>query len=150
MADENDEDRQHLSRVRAQVAAYQERDQRLRAEHTSRPGEVTDLEARLRNLDAQAHMCFGRIDYTDGRFYIGPTVIEDEAGGDPLVISYDAPRARPFYDLREADIGWVLERRHFTFDDNGQLRDVRIETVGPGGQGKIAIDDPLLATRAAR
>ncbi|SDX54866.1 DNA helicase IV [Geodermatophilus africanus] len=84
--------------------ALQERDATVRFQ-TER---VTALDA------AEAGLCVGRIDRTDdGPLYIGRIgLAADDAGGDPALVDWRAPAARPFYTATPVHPLGVARRRH--------------------------------------
>lgn len=93
---------------------------------------------RVARLDAaENRLCFGRLDMRDGRRrYIGRIGIsaDDDAGdGEPLLLDWRAPAARPFYLATAAAPERVRRRRHIT------LRGRRV----------AALDDELLDREAA-
>src|SRR5690606_37114207 len=93
---------------------------------------------RVARLDAaENRLCFGRLDMRDGRRrYIGRIGIsaDDDAGdGEPLLLDWRAPAARPFYLATAAAPEGVRRRRHIT------LRGRRV----------AALDDELLDREAA-
>jgi DNA helicase IV len=65
---------------------------------------------------AERGLCFGRLDRHDERFYIGRIGVLDEYG-DPLLIDWRAPAARPFYVATAAAPDGVRRRRHITTRD---------------------------------
>ncbi|MBB3086600.1 HelD family protein [Geodermatophilus sabuli] len=84
--------------------ALQERDATVRFQ-TER---VTALDA------AEAGLCVGRIDRReDGPLYIGRIgLAADDAGGDPALVDWRAPAARPFYTATPVHPLGVDRRRH--------------------------------------
>jgi DNA helicase IV len=79
---------------------------------------------RLENPDT---VVFGRIDFKDGgKYYVGPRRIET---GEPLVINWAAPVARPFYEATPAEpAGLSLRRRMRT--DRDRLLGIADEWFG--------------------
>jgi hypothetical protein len=64
--------------------------------------------------DAEQGLCFGRIDVetiTDPT-YVGRRWVHDE-GGEPVVVNWQAPAARPFYTATPAEPHGVTLRRRF-------------------------------------
>ncbi|MGK5115079.1 MULTISPECIES: HelD family protein [unclassified Geodermatophilus] len=96
--------RQAISWPAVDPQALQERDATVRFQ-TER---VTALDA------AEAGLCVGRIDRTDdGPLYIGRIgLAADDAGGDPALVDWRAPAARPFYTATPVHPLGVSRRRH--------------------------------------
>ena len=67
----------------------------------------------LTRLDAvESGLCFGRLDLDDGpRRYIGRIGVHD-GDGEPLLMDWRAPAARPFYVATAASPEGVRRRRH--------------------------------------
>ena len=77
---------------------------------------------------AEKGLCFGRLDLRDDEcFYIGRIGVLDEEG-DPLLLDWRAPAARPFYVATAAAPAGVRRRRHIS------TRDRRV----------VGLDDELL------
>ncbi|MFD4142558.1 HelD family protein [Streptomyces sp. NPDC058572] len=79
--------------------------------------EVAEHSASLGALDdADAGLCFGRIDRRDGvTYHIGRTGIRrDDADRTPLLIDWRAPVARPFYLATGYEPMGLRRRRHIT------------------------------------
>ncbi|SNS89907.1 DNA helicase IV [Geodermatophilus pulveris] len=100
--------------------ALQERDATVRFQ-TER---VTALDA------AEAGLCVGRIDRTGGGpLYIGRIgLAADDAGGDPALVDWRAPAARPFYTATPVHPLGVERRRH----------------IRTRGRAVVRLDDELL------
>ncbi|MGY1636613.1 HelD family protein [Geodermatophilus sp. SYSU D00742] len=96
--------RQAISWPAVDPQALQERDATVRFQ-TER---VTALDA------AEAGLCVGRIDRTDdGPLYIGRIgLAADDADGDPALVDWRAPAARPFYTATPVHPLGVSRRRH--------------------------------------
>ncbi|WNV74232.1 AAA family ATPase [Geodermatophilus sp. DSM 44513] len=96
--------RQAVSWPAVDPQALQERDATVRFQ-TER---VTALDA------AEAGLCVGRIDRTgDGPLYVGRIgLAADDAGGDPALVDWRAPAARPFYTATPVHPLGVERRRH--------------------------------------
>jgi DNA helicase IV len=63
---------------------------------------------------ADENLCFGRIDTTDDRVYVGRVGLFDtENDYEPLLTDWRAPAARPFYTATAANPEGVTLRRHF-------------------------------------
>ncbi|RBY80565.1 helicase [Geodermatophilus sp. TF02-6] len=105
--------------------ALQERDATVRFQ-TER---VTALDA------AEAGLCVGRIDRTDeGPLYIGRIgLAADDAGGDPALVDWRAPAARPFYTATPVRPLGVSRRRH----------------IRTRGRTVVRLDDELLTDGVA-
>ncbi len=97
---------------------------------------------RVAKFDAAENgLCFGRLDLRNGeRHYIGRIGLPgDSPEGDPMLIDWRAPAARPFYVATAADPQGVRRRRHITtrhrrvtgLDD--ELLDL---PTGPDGDGQ--------------
>ncbi|GAA0963175.1 HelD family protein [Actinocorallia libanotica] len=86
-------------------AGFQQRADRETAVH--------EREKRLAQYAAVEHgLCFGRIDRKDDdTLYIGRVGLRDEEG-EPALIDWRAPAARPFYTATAADPGELVRRRH--------------------------------------
>jgi DNA helicase IV len=72
---------------------------------------------RIARFDAAENgLCFGRLDLRDGgRHYIGRiSILDDSDEGDPLLVDWRAPAARPFYVATAAAPEGVRRRRHIT------------------------------------
>src|SRR5918995_986314 len=108
--------------------ALQERDATVRFQ-TER---VTALDA------AEAGLCVGRIDRTDdGPLYIGRIgLAADDAGGDPALVDWRAPAARPFYTATPVHPLGVERRRHIRTRGRTVVRlDDEVLTDGVAGSG---------------
>ncbi|MGY1690434.1 HelD family protein [Geodermatophilus sp. SYSU D01105] len=108
--------------------ALQERDATVRFQ-TER---VTALDA------AEAGLCVGRIDRTDdGPLYIGRIgLAADDAGGDPALVDWRAPAARPFYTATPVHPLGVSRRRHIRTRGRRVVRlDDEVLTSGGAGSG---------------
>ncbi|HYO35194.1 MAG TPA: helicase, partial [Geodermatophilus sp.] len=108
--------------------ALQERDATVRFQ-TER---VTALDA------AEAGLCVGRIDRTDdGPLYIGRIgLAADDAGGDPALVDWRAPAARPFYTATPVHPLGVARRRHIRTRGRTVVRlDDEVLTDGVTGSG---------------
>src|SRR5262249_9626020 len=78
-------------------------------------GQVAELEA------AEEEICFGRIDPEDEReLYIGRSLITD--GATPVVISWQADKARPLHTATGEDPHGLLSKRAFTLDGRRLVR----------------------------
>jgi DNA helicase IV len=96
-----------------------------------RDAAVAALSERVGRLEAaEQGLCFGRLDLRNGvRYYIGRIGVMDEADdGDPLLLDWRAPVARPFYVATPAAPEGVHRRRHI------ETRDRRV----------IGLDDEVL------
>jgi DNA helicase IV len=88
---------------------------------------------------------FGRIDYAEARgaeydevCHIGRRHVSAEIGGEPLVIDWRAPMARPFYQARPGDDSGVRLRRRFGFS-RGALTAFEDEDLTAGETGDSAL-----------
>jgi DNA helicase IV len=91
---------------------------------------------RLAQLDAAGNgLCFGRLDLLDGsRRYIGRIGILDEANdGEPLLIDWRAPAARPFYLATGVSPQGVRMRRHIR-ERHRKVLAVHDEMLDPDAQ----------------
>ena len=128
--------------------ALQERDATVRFQ-TER---VTALDA------AEAGLCVGRIDRTDdGPLYIGRIgLAADDAGGDPALVDWRAPAARPFYTATPVHPLGVARRRHIRtrgrtvvrLDD--EVLDGAVLTDGVAGSGLTGETALMAALDTAR
>jgi DNA helicase IV len=111
---------------------------------------------RLARLDAAEHgLCFGRIDLQDGvRRHIGRLGLPDEsAEGEPLLVDWRAPAARPFYVATAGAPQGVRRRRHIAtrgrrvigLDDEVLDRESLTDTDGLTGEAAL-----LAAVEAGR
>ena len=103
--------------------------------------------------DSSAPPFFGRIDRDpDGQhpagevFHVGRRHIRDDSG-DPMVIDWRAPIARPFYRASTADRQGVRLRRRFGFAD-GQLTSFEDEHLDAGEE--LGLASQLLRTEIER
>ncbi|GII62885.1 DNA helicase [Sphaerisporangium krabiense] len=103
---------------------------------------------RLARLDAaENRLCFGRLDLGGGeRRYIGRIGLWPESGdGDPLLVDWRAPAARPFYVATPAAPRDVRRRRHI-LTRGRRVVSVDDETLGEDGDtGTLAGEAALLA-----
>lgn len=77
----------------------------------------------LESRDAGRSFCVGRIDMVDGDVrYIGKNLVHD--GESPLIISWKAKKAEPYYKARQSEPMAVHMRRRFTLDDELRLREI--------------------------
>jgi len=91
---------------------------------------------RLARLDAAGHgLCFGRLDLLDGsRRYVGRIGILDDADdGEPLLIDWRAPAARPFYLATGVSPQGVRMRRHIR-ERHRKVLAVHDEVLDPDAQ----------------
>jgi DNA helicase IV len=104
---------------------------------------------RLARLDAAGNgLCFGRLDLLDGsRRYVGRIGILDDAdGGEPLLIDWRAPAARPFYLATGVSPQGVRMRRHIR-ERNRKVLAVHDEVLDPDGQASPS-GDPVTGEAA--
>jgi len=143
--------RQAISWPALDPQALQERDATVRFQ-TER---VTALDA------AEAGLCVGRIDRTgDGPLYIGRIgLAADDAGGDPALVDWRAPAARPFYTATPVHPLGVERRRHIRTRgrtvvrlDDEVLTDGRLVNGGAGSglTGEAALMAALDTARTGR
>jgi DNA helicase IV len=95
--------------------------------------------------DAEQGLCFGRIDVetVDDPTYVGRRWVHDE-GGEPVVVNWQAPAARPFYTATPAEPHGVTLRRRFRTQGR-KLLDVSDEALdGSIAHAVLSIDDFLL------
>jgi DNA helicase IV len=109
------------------------------------------LNRRARTLGAaEHHLCFGRIDHTDGRsLHIGRTGLSD--GDDQLLVDWRADAARPFYAATAAHPMGLHRRRHLRLEDRTVTRvsDEILDGAEPGPEDVVG-DGPLLEAISAR
>ncbi|MGI5233390.1 HelD family protein [Actinoallomurus sp. CA-142502] len=114
---------------------------------------VTRYAERVAKFDAaEKGLCFGRLDRRDDeRFYIGRIGVLDEEG-DPLLLDWRAPAARPFYVATAAAPGGVRRRRHITTRDRRVigLDDEVLDGDAAGEEGLIGEAALLAAVNAGR
>jgi DNA helicase IV len=95
--------------------------------------------------DAEQGLCFGRIDIetVGDPTYVGRRWVHD-AGGEPVVVNWQAPAARPFYTATPAEPHGVTLRRRFRTQGR-KLLDVSDEALdGSIAHAVLSIDDFLL------
>ncbi|HET9322537.1 MAG TPA: hypothetical protein VFO03_01555 [Gaiellaceae bacterium] len=95
--------------------------------------------------DAEQSLCFGRIDVetTIDPTYVGRRWVHDE-GGEPVVVNWQAPAARPFYTATPAQPHGVTRRRRFRTRGR-MLLDVSDEALdGSIADAVASVDDFLL------
>jgi DNA helicase IV len=93
---------------------------------------------------AERGLCFGRLDLRDDEcFYIGRIGVLDEEG-DPLLLDWRAPAARPFYVATAAAPAGVRRRRHISTRDRRVvgLDDELLD--GDAGTGEALIGEAAL------
>ncbi|WP_233517638.1 HelD family protein [Geodermatophilus marinus] len=142
--------RQAISWPAVDPQALHERDATVRFQ-TER---VTALDA------AEAGLCVGRIDRTeDGPLYIGRIgLAADDNGGDPALVDWRAPAARPFYTATPVHPLGVSRRRHIRtrgrrvvrLDDEVLTGGVIDGRVGSGLTGEAALVSALDTARTGR
>jgi DNA helicase IV len=135
--------RQAISWPAVDPQALQERDATVRFQ-TER---VTALDA------AEAGLCVGRIDRTDdGALYIGRIGLPaDDAGGDPALVDWRAPAARPFYTATPVHPLGIERRRHIRTRGRTVVRlDDEVLTDGVAGSGLTGEAALLAALDASR
>ncbi|ROP36363.1 UvrD-helicase domain-containing protein [Saccharothrix texasensis] len=108
----------HDRLAREQAAARAELDAALQdgdEQRWHREVAVRTLSAQVSRLSVAAeNLCFGRIDTTDDRVYVGRVGLFDtERDYEPLLTDWRAPAARPFYTATAANPEGVTRRRHF-------------------------------------
>jgi DNA helicase IV len=93
----------------------------------------------LKEVSRESTITIGRIDQVDGdRFHIGPRIVWD--GINPIVISWAAPIAAPFYTATPADAqGLILRRRLRTEYD--RLLGIQDDFFDTSRVGAIAATD---------
>ncbi|MGY1606420.1 HelD family protein [Geodermatophilus sp. SYSU D00700] len=127
--------------------ALQERDATVRF-HGER---VVALDA------AEAGLCVGRIDRADdgGALYVGRIGLPaDDPAGDPALVDWRAPAARPFYVATPAHPLGIVRRRHIRTRGRTVVRlDDEVLTTGVAGSGltgEAALLSALDASRTGR
>ncbi|MCO5969573.1 HelD family protein [Actinoallomurus soli] len=107
-----DELREHASKRLAGVLREDGGTRQARVERESAFARYTERVARLDA--AENGLCFGRLDLRTGeRRYIGRIgILDDSDEGDPLLVDWRAPAARPFYVATAAAPEGVRRRRH--------------------------------------
>jgi DNA helicase IV len=115
-----------------------------------RDAEIFRHSEKLGRLDsAEDGLCFGRLDLRTGeRRHIGRIGLRDESGeGEPLLIDWRAPAARPFYVATPGAAHGVRRRRHITMRGR-QVTGVDDEVLDRGelaGASSLAGEGALLA-----
>ncbi|WP_106397987.1 HelD family protein [Actinocorallia populi] len=111
---------------------------------------VHEREKRLAQYAAVEHgLCFGRIDGRDDTLYIGRIGLRDEEG-EPALIDWRAPAARPFYTATVADPGDLVRRRHLhtrgrkVVDLDDEVFD--LEAMKPGDKANLVGEAALLSS----
>ena len=95
--------------------------------------------------DAEQGLCFGRIDVetVGDSTYVGRRWVHDE-GGEPVVVNWQAPAARPFYTATPAEPHGVTLRRRFRTQGR-TLLDVSDEALdGSIADAVVSVDDFFL------
>ena len=113
---------------------------------------------RMVALDAaEAGLCVGRIDREDdgGSLYVGRIGLPaDDAGGDPALVDWRAPAARPFYVATPVHPLGIVRRRHIRTRGRTVVRlDDELLTTGIAGSGltgEAALLSALDASRTGR
>jgi DNA helicase IV len=111
---------------------------------------------RLASLnEVERGLVFGRIDHGAadadgvGRLYIGRIGLRDE-NGDPLLIDWRAPTARPFYTATPSDPGGLARRRHLHLRNRELVRVddevFDLDALGDEDRSSIVGEAALLAT----
>ncbi|GAB3971837.1 AAA family ATPase [Actinoallomurus acanthiterrae] len=105
--------------------------------------------------EVERGLVFGRIDHraagTDdvGRLYIGRIGLRNE-NGDPLLIDWRAPMARPFYTATPSDPGDLARRRHLHLRNRELVRIddevFDLDALGDEDRSSIVGEAALLAT----
>ncbi|WP_199536625.1 HelD family protein [Spongiactinospora gelatinilytica] len=110
--------------------------------------------ARLARLEAAENgLCFGRMDLAGGsRLYVGRIGLPAPDGeGDPLLVDWRAPAARPFYVATAAAPQGVRRRRHIVTRGRRVVRvddEILDSAAAPSGDG-LAGEAVLLAALTA-
>jgi DNA helicase IV len=164
----NDSEQKHLTRLYERLDRMREQTRTRLDEVLARTGlghqglaerdvAAAELSQRLARLDAVENgLCFGRIDLRDGeRRHIGRIGIQDdlaaldeESGGEPLLIDWRAPAARPFYTATAVSPENVRRRRHISSSER-KVTGVKDEEFD--GTAEVSGDSALLdALNAAR
>ena len=95
--------------------------------------------------DSPSALCFGRIDESEGRFYIGRRHVEDE-GGNPVVTDWRAPVSAAFYRATVTDPMGLSLRRRFLLDDKTIADIIDEDLAHPTSvMASSYVPDPLLA-----
>jgi DNA helicase IV len=113
---------------------------------TARDYLIAWSQERLQTLfDAERGLCFGRLDFEDGRprLYVGRRLVYDD-GQHPVVINWQAPAARPFYTASPAVPQGVLRRRRFQTEGRELLGFSDELVSGSEEDGSTPVFDPLL------
>jgi DNA helicase IV len=95
--------------------------------------------------DSPSALCFGRIDESEGRFYIGRRHVEDEPGN-PVVTDWRAPVSAAFYRATVTDPMGLSRRRRFLLDDKTIADIIDEDLAHPTSvMASSYVPDPLLA-----
>lgn len=140
-----------LDEMRVRTAAFVAREEILAASEVDAVAVRFELAQRLKSLDDQTVLCFGRIDTEANpgeRWYVGRRHIDD-ADGDPVIVDWRAPIAIPFYRATAADPFGLERRRRYTFVGS-ELSDIYEEDFTDpdsllAATGAHGVPDPLLA-----
>ena len=147
-------ERDHLARAYAAAEADRERVRAaLEREESGESGaqEVdsqilsSHLAVRLRSRSIPDPLCFGRIDTEGGEsHHIGRLHVAD-AHGDPLVVDWRAPVARPFYTATPLEPEGLTRRRRFVTEGR-HLIDVINDDLTSSDPDSVSggLPDPLL------
>lgn len=101
----------------------------------------------LDSRSAESSFCAGRIDMIDGEVrYVGKHSVLKETT--PLIISWRAKKAKPFYEARRSDPQSVRMRRRFSLDDQIRLLDIKDEILMRVEQDQVpqAVAEALVTT----
>ncbi|MFD7657623.1 HelD family protein [Actinosynnema sp. NPDC059797] len=148
---EFDLEQQHLTELYAHLDALRrEAAERLAAaRRAGDDGAEAVWRAEATRLDAVEHgLCFGRLDLHDGRrVYVGRLGLFREGEGEPLLVDWRAPAARPFYAATAVEPHGVRRRRHITTRDRAvvALDDELLDPDHAGGDLVVVGQAALLA-----
>jgi DNA helicase IV len=146
--------RKCLEEMRVRTQAFVAREEILAASEVDADAVRYQLEQRLKTLEDQAVLCFGRIDeqavegVPGAQWYVGRRHVDDP-DGEPVVVDWRAPVAVPFYRATAADPFGLDRRRRFTFVGR-ELADIYEEDFTDpesllAETGAHGVPDPLLA-----
>src|SRR3954447_11782230 len=110
------------------VEKRERREELVGAQVAAHPRQAKHVRDALREaanaVDVDGPLVFGRIDDINGdSYYVGRTSVLDDLADEPLVISWKAPAAQPFFQAApDSPMGLALRRRMVS--DGQQLLDL--------------------------
>lgn len=143
------QERQYVDDVRRRIEARRREIQEALNSGMSR-ADAQFLENEMRALERADPPCYGCLDHTTlGRIYVGPVLVMDE-NANPLVVSWNADVARPWFQLRAEDLPNIRYRRVFNYFRSTLtgIREQTVSTTSLISAGELVTDDDILASLA--